>query len=230
MDRRSRLAVLWFASSTLAVPALGQSVYPVQGQSPEQQKQDESRCSTWATQQSGFDPAKPWLAPQFSPNSISGSSVRVRGATAAAVAGGGTHPDAGDAVVAGAIVAASTQPVTSGSTDGSRRREILATSAGADREMRTQPLDAKMRQDSNIAGSAASTSAAASAAAAAILGRDAGSVTAAGAVAAPMSRRDLNQMIILQEEAPASQQQPSQQASFQKARTECLEARGYTAP
>jgi hypothetical protein len=228
MDRRSRSAVLWIASSTLAIPVLGQSVYPVQGQSPEQQKQDESRCSAWAMQQSGFDTAKPWLAPQVSPYSISGSSTRVRGATAAAVAGGGTHPDAGDAVVAGAIIAASTQPATGGTTDGSRRREVLAAGAGADREMRAQPLDAKMRQDSSIAGSTASTSLAASAAAAAILGRDAGNVTAAGAVAAPTPRRDINRMIILQEEPPVSQQQPSQQASFQKARTECLEARGYT--
>jgi hypothetical protein len=45
-----------------------------------------------------------------------------------------------------------------------------------------------------------------------------------------MARRDFNQRIVLQEEPPVSQQQPSQQASFQKARTECLEARGYTAP
>ena len=181
-------------------------------------------------QQSGFDTAKPWLAPQVSPYSISGSSTRVRGVTAAAVAGGGTHPDAGDAVVAGAIIAASTQPATGATTDGSIRREVLAAGAGADREMRAQPRDAKMRQDSSIAGSTASTSLAASAAAAAILGRDAGNVTAAGAVAAPTPRRDINQMIVLQEEPPVSQQQPSQQASFQKARTECLEARGYTAP
>jgi hypothetical protein len=229
MYGRSRSVVLWLASSTLAIPCLAQSVYPVQGQSAEQQKQDESRCSAWATQQSGFDPAKPWFAPQFSPNSISGSNTRVRGATAAAVAGGGTHPDAGDAVAAGAIVAASTQPAMGGSTDGLRRRDILAAGASADREMRAQPLDAKMRQDSGVAGSTASTSPATSVAAAAILGRDAGSVTAAGAIAAPRTRRDINPMIILQEEAAASQQ-PSQQASFQKARTECLEARGYTAP
>ena len=36
-----------------------QIVYPAKGQTPDQQKKDESECYTWAVQQTGFDPAKP---------------------------------------------------------------------------------------------------------------------------------------------------------------------------
>jgi hypothetical protein len=44
----------------LASPAEAQSyVYPTRGQSPTQQKKDESRCYSWAVQQTGFDPANP---------------------------------------------------------------------------------------------------------------------------------------------------------------------------
>ena len=33
--------------------------YPDRGQSPQQQQTDRGQCSTWAVQQSGFDPANP---------------------------------------------------------------------------------------------------------------------------------------------------------------------------
>lgn len=180
MSRKSRIVVMCLASSALAAPALAQHVYPVQKQSPEQQNQDDTRCITWAIQQSGFDPAKPGLAPQASAlTSTAGSSARVRSGTPDTVARAMTRRDAGDAAVAGAIGAASTQP-------------------------------------------------AASAAAAAILGRDAGNVTVGGAVAGARVRPDANQNTALQQEQAVSQQQLVGQASFQKARTACLEARGYT--
>ena len=34
-----------------------QYVYPQQGQSPQQQQSDENQCSTWATQQTGYQPS-----------------------------------------------------------------------------------------------------------------------------------------------------------------------------
>ncbi len=34
-------------------------IYPSRGQSPQQQQTDSGQCSTWAVQQSGFDPANP---------------------------------------------------------------------------------------------------------------------------------------------------------------------------
>ncbi|MBS0344032.1 MAG: hypothetical protein JSS56_26300, partial [Proteobacteria bacterium] len=52
----SSMALLVFLSAA----AWGQQyVYPAKGQSPDQQKKDESACYSWAVQQSGFDPAKP---------------------------------------------------------------------------------------------------------------------------------------------------------------------------
>jgi len=234
MSSRSRFAVVWLASSMLATTGLGQNVQPVRGQAAEQQNQDESHCSAWATQQSGFDPAKPWLAPQASLDSTSGSSTRIRGATASAVAGGMTRRDAGDAAVAGAIIVATTQPATGGSTGANTRREIQAAGSGADGTTRALPqaVGVQIHQGATSAtgsGDAGSASAAGSAAAAAILGRDAGSVIAAGAVAAPTARRDANPMIILQEEPPDSQPRPSGHSLFRRARMECLEALGYTA-
>ena len=49
-----------FGVVTLACEAGAQQyIYPAKGQSPEQQKRDESACYSWAVEQSGFDPAKP---------------------------------------------------------------------------------------------------------------------------------------------------------------------------
>jgi hypothetical protein len=234
MFRKSRIVAICVASSALAVPALAQHVYPVQKQSPEQQKQDEAHCSTWAMQQSGFDPAKPWLAPQASaPASTAGSSPPIRVGAAGTVAGAMTRRDAGDAAVAGAIAAASAQPAAGATTTAITRRETMAAVTGADGAASAQPTaaGAMTRRDATAAlGSAdgtASTSPA-SAAAAAIQGRDAGNVAAGGAVAGATVRRDANQRITLQQEQAASQQQPAGEAPFQKARTACLEARGYT--
>jgi hypothetical protein len=75
-------------------------------QSPEQQKQDDAQCSAWAVQQSGYDPAKPWFAPQASsPTPATGSSARARGAEGP----DDYAPRRRDAAVAGAIVGASAQ-------------------------------------------------------------------------------------------------------------------------
>ncbi len=49
------VANVMFASGAIAA----QYVYPAKGQSPEQQKKDESACHTWAVEQSKYDPAKP---------------------------------------------------------------------------------------------------------------------------------------------------------------------------
>ena len=209
MFGKSRFVTLCLALLAVAAPAFAQHyVDPVRGQSPEQQEQDEARCLTWATQQSGFDSANPWFSSQApAPTSAAGSSVLVRGSVATAVAGAMTRRDAGDAAVAGAIVAASTQPATSTATIAITHRDVAAAVAGAN--------------------SAPSTRLAANAAAAAILGRDAGNVTAGGAVAGATVRRDAAQGIAFQQQA-TPQQQLVGEASFQKARAECLEAHGYT--
>jgi len=39
-------------------------IYPVKGQSAEQQQKDEFECYQWAVQQTGFDPTKAQQTPQ----------------------------------------------------------------------------------------------------------------------------------------------------------------------
>ena len=176
MSRKSQILVACLAASTLSVPTLAQQdIHAMRKQSPEQQKKDDAQCFAWSVQQSGFDPAKPWLASEASPPTpTSGSSLRMR----SGVAGTSTRRDAGDAAVAGAL-GTSVQP-------------------------------------------------AAGAAAAAIIGRDAGTATPGGAVAGATVQRDLPRKVASQQDLAVSQQQHAGQASFQKARIACLEARGYT--
>ena len=53
-------AVLFVASLSSPLHAQQQLiVYPAKGQSAEQQQKDTSECKTWATGQTGFDPANP---------------------------------------------------------------------------------------------------------------------------------------------------------------------------
>jgi hypothetical protein len=223
MFRKSRVVLTCFASLALAGAAAAQRVYPLQRQSPEQQRQDEARCSTWAMQESGFDPSRPWLAPQVSASSPgTGNNVRNRSGAVGVM----THRDAGDAVVAGAIVLASTQP--SVGTTGNNERARIESAGGA------APAAAVSREAGRaaIAGAnaAASTPPAADAAAAAILGGDTSALVAGGAaVAAATARRDTNQTFDLQRAQPVSQQPVAAEALFEKSRVACLEARGYAA-
>ncbi|MGB3428902.1 MAG: hypothetical protein WBA53_12095, partial [Burkholderiaceae bacterium] len=55
--------VVAFAALTVTGAFAQQYVYPAKGQSPDQQKKDESACHQWAVQQTGFDPTKPPPAP-----------------------------------------------------------------------------------------------------------------------------------------------------------------------
>ena len=58
MNRKSA----YFLALSFAVAAEAgaqQYVYPANGQSPEQQKNDEAACYSWAVQQTGVDPANP---------------------------------------------------------------------------------------------------------------------------------------------------------------------------
>ena len=102
---------LGLASALLLVvaPVLAQQyVYPAKGQSPEQQKKDESACHTWAVQQTGFDPAKAQAAappPTTATGTTPGAGAKgaVRGAVVGEVVGG----DARTGAAAGAVAARS---------------------------------------------------------------------------------------------------------------------------
>ncbi len=95
-----QLCLAAFAMAT--APAFAQISYPAKGQSADQQKKDEAACSTWATQQTGFDPSKPPPPPaQTAP--VTGSGARARGAAAGAIIGGATGGDTGDSAKAGMV-------------------------------------------------------------------------------------------------------------------------------
>jgi hypothetical protein len=95
----------------VATPAVADLVvYPSKGQSPEQQKQDEAACYSWAVQQKGYDPAKPEAADkaESSAKQASGpSGSRLRGAAKGAIVGEITNADTRDAAVAGALIGGS---------------------------------------------------------------------------------------------------------------------------
>jgi hypothetical protein len=81
-------------------------VYPAEGQTAEQQKQDEAECYAWAVDNSGYDPANPPVAQTPSqPQGASGS--RLRGAAKGALVGEIADGDTGDAALAGAVMGGS---------------------------------------------------------------------------------------------------------------------------
>jgi len=86
-----------------------QFAYPAKGQSPEQQKQDEAQCHTWAVQQSKYDPANPppSTAAAQPPTTATGSTrgAGARGAARGAVVGEVVGGDAGAGAAAGAAAA-----------------------------------------------------------------------------------------------------------------------------
>lgn len=97
-------------SGIILVPVVQaeQFVYPAKGQSAEQQKADESKCYSWAVNQTGFDPAKssPQAASQ-SPRTATGVTpgAGVRGAARGAIVGEVIGGEAGAGAAAGAVAA-----------------------------------------------------------------------------------------------------------------------------
>ena len=96
------IALLAISSTTVAQ----QYVFPAKGQTPDKQKTDVAACDKWATQQTGFDPAKPPPAPAAAPTTATGTTpgAGVRGAARGAVVGG-VMGDAGAGAAAGAVAA-----------------------------------------------------------------------------------------------------------------------------
>jgi hypothetical protein len=63
-------------------------VYPAKGQSPEQLDRDRYECHNWAVKQTGFDPSRPGVAPQYRVQVIQGG------------------PPPGSSVLAGGVIGA----------------------------------------------------------------------------------------------------------------------------
>lgn len=105
-----KIFLMGIVAVALASPAAAQQyVYPAKGQSPAQQKQDESACYSWAVQQTGFDPAKapPPQAAAKPPTTATGTTpgAGVRGAARGAVVGEIVGGDASTGAAAGAVAA-----------------------------------------------------------------------------------------------------------------------------
>jgi hypothetical protein len=110
MQSFKRNVVAVAACMALAVTAASaqQFVYPAKGQSPEQQKKDESECYNWAKQQTGIDPSKPAAAPAPPPPTTATGTTPgagVRGAARGAIVGEIVADDAGAGAAAGAVAA-----------------------------------------------------------------------------------------------------------------------------
>jgi Glycine zipper 2TM domain len=84
--------------------------YPLHGQTAEQQDRDHYECSTWATQQTGFDPSAPGVPPHDRVQVVSagpppGTNTAI-GAVAGALLGAAIAPrwQAAPAAIGGAII------------------------------------------------------------------------------------------------------------------------------
>jgi len=96
-------AALLFTGSAMAAAPV---IYPAKGQSPDQQSKDTSECSSWAVQNSGYDPANPPAAPvpQAAPAPSGPNGSRLRGAAAGAIVSEIAGGDNGKGAVTGAVM------------------------------------------------------------------------------------------------------------------------------
>jgi Ser/Thr protein kinase RdoA (MazF antagonist) len=109
--------------------------YPNQGQSEEQQDRDQYECYLWATQQTGFDPSNPNLAPHHrvefvhEPASRHGTAL---GAAAGAVIGAAVTSRSNPAK--GAVVGAVAGAMLGAASDASREEEARRRQQQYDQE------------------------------------------------------------------------------------------------
>lgn len=106
------------------------AIFPARGQTPEQQRADESAAYDWATKQTGWDPyqAKAILDQQGHAAAEAGATARggaIKGAAGGALAGVAIGAIAGDAGKGAAIGATSL-----GLTGGMRSRRAMKTASG----------------------------------------------------------------------------------------------------
>jgi len=98
------------AQQPLPPPPSEVFAYPQRGQTAQQQDRDHYECSTWATQQTGFDPSAPGVPPhervQIVPGPPpTGAGTAVGAASGAIIGAAVAGPwNAGPAALAGAIV------------------------------------------------------------------------------------------------------------------------------
>lgn len=107
------------------------AIFPAKGQSPDQQRADETAAYDWATRQTGWDPyqAKAVLDQQTQASAIAANAARggaIKGGAGGALAGAAIGAIAGDAGKGAAIGATSL-----GLSGGVRSRRAVKTAGGA---------------------------------------------------------------------------------------------------
>ena len=133
----------------VALPLIAEPIiYPAQGQSSEQQKQDEGECYIWARDNTGVDPAalatetaqqQSELAQQASQPAPAPQQRRggvIRGAAAGAVVGEIVSDDAGKGAAYGAAAGAVAQ----------RRRNVRASQEAAQQQQQAQQQVAQSQE------------------------------------------------------------------------------------
>ena len=120
----------------LAASAAAQTdllVYPAKGQTEAQQAQDRSECSTWATQQTNFDPTTP--APVYTPPTGQ-ANTQQRGGAVRGAAGGAALGAIGGAIAGDAGKGAAVGAGVGGGAGAIRQRR--SNTAAADTNSQTQ--------------------------------------------------------------------------------------------
>ncbi len=92
---------------SMSLPAASQQMYfyPTKGQTPQQQQADHGQCHVWATQQSGFDPARAPI-PSSGPQPQGGVVRGAAGGAMLGVVGGAIGGNVGKGAAIGAGVGA----------------------------------------------------------------------------------------------------------------------------
>ena len=138
MKRIALISITVLIVSLLTGLALAQDpiIYPVKGQSPDQQKQDEFECHQWAVNQTGFDPTKAQAPPPQQGTERGGA---VRGAAGGALVGLGVGAITGKAGK-GAAIGAGAGALAGGAAQAGRnqQREVANQQAQANQTANIQ--------------------------------------------------------------------------------------------
>ncbi|HEY4339665.1 MAG TPA: hypothetical protein VGM97_06960 [Steroidobacteraceae bacterium] len=114
--------------------------YPQQGQSPQQQDRDHYECSTWATQQTGFNPSAPNVPPHERVRVVGGpapgSGVAVGAVTGGILGAAVSNPrNAGAGLLLGALLGGA---IGAGAEASANAQAQDAANASADAHMQAQ--------------------------------------------------------------------------------------------
>lgn len=135
------IAAFMLMAHTMTV-AQGMYAYPLAGQSPEQQAQDDNSCRQWARQQTGFDPNRP---PPQAQGYYSPPPSQSGGFGSGEVGEGGMVRDAGRGAALGAIGGAIAGDAGEGAAMGAAAGALFGTMRRASRQQQEQEWQAQQQ-------------------------------------------------------------------------------------